>query len=179
MRPNFTGVKFRLEVADGGNAAGMSTDADLRLEFAMTYVVRTSNPLDPTTGSPWGARQYWQVSEATLDGPLIKARLAATGVDWMGVSDDGFWRPDVRAQFLTDDDATVLMAYTGLVQQTERFAKAAEADEPTEWGDQYMRLSIRFETAAKRYGWLNTSLFIARGRLLGTGHIEYQILRVG
>jgi hypothetical protein len=167
-----------LEEAKAGNPAGMATDADLQLEYAMTYVVRTSHPLDPTTGSPWGARQYWQVSEATLDGPRIKARLAATGLDWMGVSDDGFWRPDVRAQFLTDDDVVVLMGYTGLVQQTERFAKAAEADEPTEWGDQYMRLSIRFETAAPQYAWLNTSLFIARGRLLGTGHIEYQVFGV-
>ena len=136
----------------------MSTGVELELEFAMTYVVQTSKPLDPTTGSPWGARQYWQVSEATLDGPQIKARLAATGLDWMGVSDDGFWRPDVRAQFRTDDDAIVLMAYTGPVQQSERFAEAAEADEPTEWSDQYMRLSIRFETAAQRYSWLNTSV---------------------
>ena len=157
----------------------MSTDTALELEFAMTYVVRTSNPLGPTTGSPWGARQYWQVSEATLDGPQIKAHLAATGLDWMGVSDDGFWRPDVRAQFVTDDDAFVLMAYTGLVQRTDRFVEAAEADKPTEWGDQYMRLSIRFETSAQRYAWLNTSLFVGRGRLLGTGHIEYQIFRIG
>jgi hypothetical protein len=168
-----------LEVLRRGNTADMATGEDLELEFAMTYVVRTSNPLDPTTNSPWGAKQYWQVSEATLDGPRIKARLAATGLDWMGVSDDGFWRPDVRAQFLTEDDAIVLMAYTGLVQQTSRFAEAAEADEPTEWNDQYMRLSIRFETAAPSYAWLNTSLFVARGRLLGTGHIEYQIFRVG
>jgi hypothetical protein len=178
MRPNFTGVKFWLEVAVGGNPAGMTAGADLEMEFAMTYVVQTSHPLDPTTGSPGGARQYWQVSEATLDGPRIKASLAATGLDWMGVSDDGFWRPDVRAQFLTDDGAIVLMAYTGLVQQTERFASAAEADEPTDWDDQYMRLSIRFETSAPHYAWLNTSLFVARGRLVGTGHIEYQIFRV-
>jgi hypothetical protein len=66
----------------------------------------------------------------------------------MGVSYDGFWRPDVRAQFLTDDGAVVLMHYTGLVQQTARFAEAAEADEPTAWADHYMRLSIRFETGA-------------------------------
>jgi hypothetical protein len=156
----------------------MASAAEPALEFAMTYRVVTSNPLNPTIDSPWGTRQYWQVSEATLNGPEINARLAATGVDWMGVGDDGYWRPDVRAQFLTDDDAVVLMHYTGLVEQTERFAKAAEADEPTDWSDQYMRLSIRFETGAPRYAWLNASLFVARGRLLGTGHIEYQVYRV-
>jgi Protein of unknown function (DUF3237) len=156
----------------------MASDHQLDLDFAMTYVVRTSHPLDPTTGSPWGSRQYWQVSEATLSGPRISARLAATGLDWMGVGEDGYWRPDVRAQFLTDDGAIILMAYTGLVQQTSRFAEAAEADEPTHWDDQYMRLSIRFETAAPRYAWLNTSLFVARGRLLGTGHIEYEVFSV-
>jgi hypothetical protein len=166
-----------LEVAPDGNPARISTGAP-ELEFAMTYVVRTSSPLDPTTDSPWGARQYWQVSEATLEGPGFTAALAATGMDWMGVSDDGFWRPDVRAQFLTDDGAVVLMHYTGLVEQTARFAAAAEADEPTDWSDQYMRLSIRFETGAPRYEWLNTSLFVARGRLLGTGHIEYEVYRV-
>jgi hypothetical protein len=100
-----------LEVAPDGNPAGMSTGQP-ELEFAMTYVVRTSNPLDPTFDSPWGVRQYWRVSEAT------------------------------------------------------------------DWPDQYMRLSIRFETGAARYSWLNTSLFVARGRLLGTGHIEYEVFRL-
>jgi hypothetical protein len=137
-----------LEVPLSGNTGGMTTDGEPGLESVMTYVVRTSHPVDPTAGSPWGSRQYWQVSEATLDGPGIKARLAATGVDWMGVSGDGFWRPDVRAQFLTDDGAVVLMHYTGLVEQTARFAEAAEANEATDWADQYMRLSIRFETGA-------------------------------
>jgi hypothetical protein len=31
---------------------------------------------------------------------------------------------------------------------------------------------------AERYRWLNTSLFVAKGRLLGTGHIEYAVYRV-
>jgi len=85
----------------------------------------------------------------------------------------------VHAQFLTDDAAVILMHYTGLVQQTERFA-AADADQPTDWADQYMRLAVRFETGAQQYQylWLNTNLFIAKGRLLGTGHIEYEVYRV-
>lgn len=154
------------------------TTGGLELEFAMTYVVRTTNPLDPTTNSPWGVRQYWQVSEASLDGPNIKAQLAATGTDWMRVGDDGFLRPDLRAPFLTDDGAVVLMHYTGLVQQKGRSTGAAAANAPSDWNDRYWRMSMQFETGASRYAWLNTSLFVARGRMLGTGHIEYEVYRV-
>lgn len=143
------------------------------LDFEMTYTVRTAHPLEPTVGAPFGAKQFWQVSEATLDGARIKAHLAGAGLDWMSVGSDGYWRPDVHAQFLPDDAAVILMHYTGLVQQTERFAAGADADQPTGWADQYVRLAVRFETGAQQFLWLNTNLFIAKGRLLGTGHIEY------
>ena len=82
----------------------------------MIYRVRTTEPLSPTDGSPFGPRQYWQVSEASLDGDRIHARLASTGIDWMSMGPDGLYRPDVRAAFVTDDDAVVLMHYTGLVE---------------------------------------------------------------
>jgi uncharacterized protein DUF3237 len=58
------------------------------------------------------------------------------------------------------------------------FIKAAEANQPTQWDDQYMRLMMHFDTGAERYRWLNTSLFIAKGRLLGTGNIEYAVYRI-
>ena len=96
------------------------------------YRVKTIGPLKTTEGSPNGERNYWIVSEAEIDGPRIKARLAAPGSDWMRVSEDGFWRPDVRAPFQTDDGETILMHYTGLVQQTKTFKQAAEANKPTD-----------------------------------------------
>jgi hypothetical protein len=142
------------------------------------YRVRTTGPLKTTKGSPDGERNYWIVSEAELEGPKIRARIAAPGSDWMRVSDDGFWRPDVRTPFETDDGETVLMHYTGLVQQTDAFKQAAESNQPTEWSDQYMRLTMRFDAGAERYRWLNTSLFVAKGRLLGTGRIEYAVYRI-
>jgi hypothetical protein len=116
------------------------------------YRVKTTGPLKATKGSPVGERNYWIVSDAQIDGPRIKARIAAPGSDWMRVADDGFWRPDVRVPFQTDDVETVLMHYTGLVQQTDVFKQAAEANKSTEWGDQYMRLAMRFDTGAERYG---------------------------
>jgi hypothetical protein len=54
------------------------------------YRVKTTGPLKTTKGSPDGERSYWIVSEAEVEGPRIKARLAAPGSDWMRVSDDGF-----------------------------------------------------------------------------------------
>ena len=140
--------------------------------------VKTTGPLKTTKGSPDGERNYWIVSDAEIEGRRIKARIAAPGSDWMRVSDDGFWRPDVRVPFETDDGETVLMHYTGLVQQTDSFKQAADANQPTEWNDQYLRLTIRFDTGAEHYRWLNTSLFVAKGRLLGTGNLEYTVYRL-
>jgi uncharacterized protein DUF3237 len=51
----------------------------------------------------------------------------------------------------TDDGETILMHYTGLVQQTDAFKQAAEANQSTEWKDQYMRLTMRFDAGAERY----------------------------
>jgi Protein of unknown function (DUF3237) len=98
----------------------------------MMYRVQTTHPLDPTEGSPLGVTQYWQVTEAELTGDRIDAKLAATGGDWMQMSSDGFWRPNVRAQFETNDGAIVLMQYWGLVEQTEAFKLASEADRETQ-----------------------------------------------
>lgn len=153
--------------------------SEITLAPEMTYRVTTTNPLEPTRHAPSGERQYWQVSQATLVGPRINASLAGTGGDWMAIGTDGFWRPDVRVQFLTDDGEVVLMHYTGLVQQTRTFTEAAFQDRPTSWTDQYMRLVIDFHTGSEKYGWLSTSLFVAAGRLLGTGRIEYAVHRVG
>jgi hypothetical protein len=150
----------------------------MHLVHELIYRVRTSGPLKSTAGSPRGERSYWTISEAELDGPRLKASLAAPGSDWMHVGEDGFWRPDVHMPLATDDGETILLHYTGLVQQTDAFKRAAEANRPTQWNEQYMRLAMSFDAGAGRYAWLTTSLFVARGRLLGTGHIEYDVYRI-
>ena len=94
------------------------------------------------------------------------------------MSSDRFGRPDVRVQFVTDDGATILLHYTGLVERPDAFRKAAEQGTETEWDDQYMGMAMRFDTGAAKYTWLNESLFIAKGRLTGDKEIEYRIYRV-
>jgi hypothetical protein len=152
--------------------------AGIELVPEFTYRVKADGPLPTTKGSPFGERIYWTISEAEIEGPRIRARLAAPGSDWLLAGGDRFWRPDVRAALETDDGATVLMHYVGLVEQTEAFVAAAQSDTETRWEDQYLRVTMHFETGAARYRWLTESLFVGRGRLLGTGRIEYAVCRV-
>jgi hypothetical protein len=41
-----------------------------------------------------------------------------------------------------------------------------------------MRMVVSFETGDERYRWLDESIFVARGRILGTGRVEYTIYRL-
>jgi hypothetical protein len=139
----------------------------------MIYWLRSVGPLETTTGAPLGARQYWQMSDAELEGPRIRAHAPYVGGDWMRVGPDGIGRPDVRVQLVTDDGAVVLLHYAGLVRATDSFDKAAATGGTTGLDEQTMRMSLSFETGAEYYAWLNQSLFIAEGRL-HDGWVEYQ-----
>jgi hypothetical protein len=100
------------------------------------------------------------------------------GGDWNQVGADGFGRPDVRVQFITDDEQIILLHYRGLVQVTDAFKHAAASGGTTRFEDQYMRMVMCFDTGAPKYAWLNQHLFIAEGRIAGRDEIEYRIYRV-
>ena len=150
----------------------------IHLIHEMTYHLTAINTLSTTEGSPHVTRHPWAIMEGSLEGPRIKARLEGHGSDWMRLGPDGYMRPDVRMQFRTSDGATLLLRVTGLIEQTKAFQNAATSDLATSFADQYLRLSLEFEAGASSYAWLNTSLFLAEGRLLGTGRMEFEVYRV-
>ena len=73
----------------------------------------------------------------------------------MGVNSDGYFRPDVRVAFRTDDGEALLVRCSGLIEQTPAFMTANNENRATGWDDQYMRLAMQFDTGAERYRWLN------------------------
>jgi Protein of unknown function (DUF3237) len=147
----------------------------IAFEKEMTYRVKVRGPLTSTAGAPLGEVQYWEMSEAWLDGPLIKARSAMPGGDWMRIGQDGLWRPDVRVQFATDDGVTVLLHYSGLVKPNPRFTRAAADGAATSFDDQYLRQVMRFETGDPRYLWITQEIYVAEGRLAGPSELEYDV----
>jgi len=151
----------------------------IELEHAMIYRLDVSGPVESNDSSPDNPRrQFWQMSKATLEGPRIKAVTAMPGIDWFTPYPNGYGRPHVRLPFHTDDGAVVLLEYRGIVHASQAFSTAVEENTPTQWEDQYMRMALTFETAAPRYEWLMQSLFLARGRLLGSKSLEYDVYRV-
>ena len=151
----------------------------MELEHAMVYRLDVTGPAEAKDGSNSNPRrQFWQMSRATLDGPRIHAASAMPGIDWFTPYPNGYGRPHVRLPFTTDDGALVLLEYRGIVQASAAFVAAVEKDAATQWDDQYMRMAMTFDTASEQYEWLMQSLFVARGRLLGSKSIEYDIYRV-
>ena len=147
------------------------------LEYEMTFAERIEGPLGPTTGTP--ARLCWQVAEATLAGPRIRASLVMPGTDWIRVDAQGIRRQDQRTQFVTDDGTLILMHYdAALIRGDEEFTEALAAGRETTFAAQYMCMTPLFDVSDDSYGWLTQHLFVGRGRLAGPKRIEYELYRV-
>lgn len=113
-------------------------------------------------GGPSGTRVIATVSEATLEGPNIKASLpkgVAAG-DWLTIGADGSMSLDVRASLRTEDGADIYTYYTGVGKRV---------------GDEMqIRSTPRFETSDERYSWLNTVQAVGIGRIVEQG-VVYDI----
>jgi Protein of unknown function (DUF3237) len=150
----------------------------IALVSEMTFWAQSGEAIEPTHGSPFGAIQFLGVAAATLTGKRIDAKLIGAGYDWMRIGDDGYWRPEVQAQFRTADGAIVLMRYSGLVEHNEALLALAAADRLSDCSAHYMRMVFSFVTGADRYRWLNTSVFVGAATRVGAGQVEYEIYRV-
>ncbi len=151
----------------------------MRLVEEMIYRETIAGPWGPTTGSPLGQRLCWSITDATLRGPRIDARLAMPGADWIRLGPDGIRRMDQRLVFQTNDGEVILLSYdNGLIRESEAFRAALASGGTTTIDDQYMRMVAQFDTGAPRYAWLMQSLFIGAGRVAGDHEIEYRIHRV-
>jgi hypothetical protein len=115
---------------------------------------------------------YATINEGEIEGARLRASLAAPGRDgWAGAVTDIFdltcvWR------FVQTMGEALLVRCSGLIEQTPAFMKATKENGATGWDDQHIRLVMRFDIGAEHYRGLNTSLFIAKGRLVRGGNLD-------
>lgn len=127
---------------------------------------------------PLGMRLVASLSGGSVTGERISGTLQGAGADWLLIGSDGYGRVDVRGQIVTGDGAAIYVQYLGLLEMNPAVGRASvDPTAETGYGDQYFRTAPRFETGDERYAWLNTSLFLADGRIATDG-VEYQVYRV-
>ncbi|WP_052914521.1 MULTISPECIES: DUF3237 domain-containing protein [Protofrankia] len=152
-------------------------DAALTVAEEFVYRAELSPPLAVGTG-PFGTRLFFGFAGGRVTGRRINADvLADSGGDWVLIGLDGFGRIDVRGLWRTDDDATIYVQYTGLVEMNEAVGTALQTGGTISHTDQYLSITLRFETGDERYAWLQRRVFVGRGRLVN-GAIEFGVFRI-
>ncbi len=141
---------------------------DLHAELGSTLVAGTG---------PMGTRMVAPVDGGWVRGARINGTVIGPGADWVMIGSDGYGRIDVRLQVRTDDGAVLYVTYTGVLEMTDALVAATMGDGTTDFVDQYFRTTPRIETGDERYSWVNTTIFVAQGKLTESG-VEYEVFRV-
>lgn len=89
-----------------------------------------------------GERIFFRVNGGTFEGPRLKGRVLSSGGDYALRLDSATMRLEVRLILETDDGELIYNTYNGFIY-----------DNPD--GTRYWRVCNFYETASKKYSWLN------------------------
>jgi hypothetical protein len=121
------------------SAYGQSaTRQPLRSEFLMDLVFKIGG------GGTIGPRIIAGITEGTFSGPKLKGTVATPAGEWGATRPDGVYVIDVRLELRTDDAALIYASYRGIIYTP-----------PKDQGERYWAITPAFETASKKYEWLN------------------------
>ena len=124
-------------------------ESSLPVEHLFTLVGRLGGT-SVIQGGPQGGRAIVAVPGGTFEGPKLKGTLAEnSGGDWVTLRADGTFKLDVRITLVTDDGATIFMAYQGIGKRGEN--------------GNVLRTAPLFETGDERYAWLNSVQAVGLG----------------
>ncbi len=113
--------------------------------------------------SPLGRRRLDELASGHLKGPKINADIIA-GMDLLLTGADGALRPDVRLVLKLDDGEVLLIQYRGVRHGAPEVMARIAAGEQVAPSEYYLRTSLVFETASKKYAWLNRIVGVGVGR---------------
>ena len=144
------------------------------LETRWLMTLSGTIPQPTVIGSLW----VFNVVEARMDGPRIKATMAAPTGDWIRVQPNGNWKLDVRMLMVTDDGEPIYCHYNGVVRMTPKLIERIGAGESIDGSEIYFRSAPYFETVSPKYAWLNDILCIGKVATFGGGQVRYDIFEV-
>jgi hypothetical protein len=160
-------ARFATAAAAGlaGPALGAQSPAGrtLRSEFLMDLVFKTGG------GGAIGPRVIAAITEGTFQGPKLKGKVATPAGEWGATRPDGAYVIDVRLELQTDDGALIFASYRGIVYTP-----------PKGQGERYWVTTPVFETASKKYDWLNRTVCVgvAYNVPKESGDVAYHVYQI-
>ena len=148
---------------------------NIETRYLFTMTMKSERQLFGRT--PLGERRVTVVTEATIDGPGLRATLLPGGSDWVTETSDGTVLLDCRLVFQTDDGALIGTTYRGLRHGPPEVMAQMARGEPVDPGLYYHRVAIFFETSAPQYAVLNKMIAVGRARPEPTGGV-YEVFEV-
>jgi hypothetical protein len=122
--------------------------------------------------TPLGRRRIATVTGGEFHGERLRGTVVgAPGGDWLLQRSDGVTALDVRLLLRTDDGEHIYMSYRGVRHGPADVMARLAAGEPVDPATYYFRIAPVFETAARKYEWLNKVIAVGSGRREPTGPI--------
>jgi len=145
------------------------------LEFLCEVALATAPP-QPIGETPHGTRQMVPVIGGAFAGPRLHGKVLAGG-DWILQRPDGVRELDARMTWQTEDGALLYVTYQGYRTQLMEVLPRWLAGEHLPPEAYYHRITLRFETSAAQYAWLQQVVVIGSGSLM-QGGVSYQVFAV-
>jgi len=114
--------------------------------------------------APVGRRRLDRLDKGHFKGPKIQAEMLTGGMDILLGGTDGAVRPDVRLILKLDDGGILLIQYRGVRHAPAEVMQRIGKGERVPPNEYYLRTSLVFETASKKYGWMNRIIGVGVGR---------------
>ena len=115
-------------------------------------------------GSPLGQRRLDRLDKGYFKGPKVEAEIVAGGMDLLLGGADGALRPDVRLVLKLDDGETLLIVYRGVRHGPPEVMQRIASGEQVPPHEYYLRTGMVFETASRKYDWMNRIVGVGVGR---------------
>jgi len=134
------------------------------LELAPLYRADISvAPAQELGDTPQGRRRIIPITGGTFKGARLSGRVLPGGADWQIIRPDGVADLEARYTMETADGALIYVQNVGYRDGPPEVIRRLAAGESVDPSLYYMRTTPRFETADKRYDWLNRIVCVASG----------------
>lgn len=122
--------------------------------------------------TPLGRRRIAAVTGGEFQGERLRGTVVgAPAGDWLLQRNDGVTVLDVRLLLRTDDGEHIYMSYRGLRHGPADVMARLAAGERVDPASYYFRMAPVFETAARKYEWINKVVAVGTGRREPSGPV--------